>query len=83
MRVSLTHLFLLALNRNRTLDEGKYDKANAYLKKLVTLQPKSPEPHALLALILAGTDLVGGRAQILSALKKVRGCYLTLLTSLS
>uniref|UniRef100_A0A7S2P2D3 Uncharacterized protein n=2 Tax=Leptocylindrus danicus TaxID=163516 RepID=A0A7S2P2D3_9STRA len=50
--------------------EGKYDKASTYLKKLVALQPKSPEPHALLALILAGTDLVGERAQILNSLKK-------------
>ena len=52
--------------------EKKYNKALGNLQNLVNHQPSSPEPHALMALILAHQNFVGERSKILSLLKKVR-----------
>jgi len=54
--------------------EKKYNKAINHLQNLSKHQPNSPEPHALIALILANQNFVGDRAKILNLLKKV-GLY--------
>ena len=54
--------------------EKKYNKAINHLQNLTKHQPNSPEPHALIALILANQNFVGDRAKILNLLKKV-GLY--------
>lgn len=51
--------------------EKKYPKALVNLQNLINRQPTSPEPHALMALILAHQNFVGERSKILGLLKKV------------
>ena len=53
------------------VSEKKYSKALGHLQNLISHQPSSPEPHAMMALILATQNFIGERTKILSLLKKV------------